>query len=138
MDRDVLDHRWRRDFGLRGDRQQRGEKTVALLGAAADAPIGGSGWLGVRPVTELRVSNRPLGVGRQTPDEPFRNAIFPVVLLGSERVYRSSLIVWSDSMRDAMDLDADLAERLCVFISPREWQNGALGAIQSSNPSAVA
>ncbi len=76
-------------------------------------------------------------MGRQTPDEPFRNAIFPAVLLGSERVYRSSLIVWSDSMRDAMDLDADLAERLCVFISPRDWQNGALGAIQSSKPSAV-
>lgn len=60
-----------------------------------------------------------------------------MVLLGSERVYRSSLIVWSDSMRDAMDLDADLAERLCVFISPRERQNGALGAVQSSNPSTV-
>jgi len=32
LDREALDHRWRRDFGVRGGSQQRVENTVAMLG----------------------------------------------------------------------------------------------------------
>lgn len=83
-----------------------------LLGAAAGAAVGGVlGWYGAGRLAELRVIDRPMG-GRLARYGPSRNANFPFVLHGRARYHCGLLAARTHAMRDVLDLDVDLSERL--------------------------
>ncbi len=83
-----------------------------LAGALAGAAIGGAlGFFGAGRLAELRVVDRPMG-GRLARYGPSKNPNFPFVLLGRARYHAGLLAARTHAMRDVLELDVDLAERL--------------------------
>lgn len=83
-----------------------------LAGAAVGAAVGGVlGWLGAGRLAELRVIDRPMG-GRLARYGPSRNPNFPFVLFGRARYHAGLLAARTHAMRDVVELDVDLEERL--------------------------
>jgi len=82
------------------------------------------GWLGAGRLAELRVIDRPMG-GRLARYGPSRNPNFPFVLFGRARYHCGLLAARTHAMRDVLELDVDLEERLPLEASTRR----ALAAI---------
>ena len=101
-----------------------------LAGAAAGAAVGGVlGWLGAGRLAELRVIDRPMG-GRLARYGPSRNPNFPFVLFGRARYHCGLLAARTHAMRDVLELDVDLEERLPLESSTRRALAESFGELR--------
>ena len=101
-----------------------------LAGAAAGAAIGGVlGWLGAGGLAELRVIDRPMG-GRLARYGPSRNPNFPFVLFGRARYHCGLLAARTHAMRDVLELDVDLEERLPLEAATRRALAATFGELR--------
>jgi hypothetical protein len=101
-----------------------------LLGAAAGAAIGGAlGWFGAGRLAVLRVIDRPMG-GRLASYGPSRNPNFPFVLLGRARYHCSLLAARTHAMRDVLELDVELEDRVSLSGADRRLLAEAFGKIR--------
>jgi hypothetical protein len=107
-----------------------------LLGAAAGAAVGGVlGWLGAARLAEMRVIDRPMG-GRLARYGPSRNPNFPFVLYGRARYHCGLLAARTHAMRDVIELDVDLDDRLPLDASTRRVLADAFEVLQKAGGAA--
>lgn len=105
-----------------------------LVGAAAGAAVGGVlGWLGAGRLAELRVIDQPLG-GRLARYGPSRNPNFAFVLYGRARYHCGLLSTRTHAMRDVLELDVDLENRLPLDGASRRALAEAFGKLSKRGP----